>query len=72
MALAFLCVAVFMGGWATGRWDLAAEHTGRFGAWLRGPRLLTLCLCLVFAGVLYLETTPASSRLLGPTLIEQP
>ncbi len=72
MMFALLCVAVFLGGWATGRWDLTGDHAGRFGGWLRGPRLLALCLCLVFAGALYVESTPATSRLLGPTLVEQP
>lgn len=72
MTLAFLSAAVFLAGWVTGRWDLAAEHRGRLGTWLRGPRLLAFCVCLMFVGVLYLEMTPATSRLLGPALLEQP
>ncbi len=72
MAVAWLCVGVFVAGWATGRWDLLAEHRGTFAGWLRGPRLLTVCVCLVFAAVLYLDATPVGSRLLGPALVEQP
>ncbi len=72
MALAFLSVAVFLAGWATGRWDLLAEHRGGIQTWLQGAPLLTLCACLVFLGVLYLEMTPAAFRLLGPALLEQP
>ncbi len=68
MTFALLCVAMFLGGWATGRWDILGEHAGRFGDVLRGPRLLAVCVCLVFAGALYLVHTPASSRLLVPTL----
>ena len=72
MVLALLCVGVFLGGWATGRWDLLVDRRAGLGAWLRGRRLLTLCACLVFAGVLYLEATPAATRLLGPVLLQQP
>ncbi len=70
MALAALCVIVFLGGWATGRWDLGVEHADGFRTRLHGLRLLALCLCLVFAGGLYLHTTPAASRLLGPAIVE--
>lgn len=72
MTLAFLSVSVFLAGWATGRWDLLAEHRGRFETRLQGPLLLTVCACLVFVGMLYLETTPAVSRLLGPALLQRP
>ena len=71
MGLALFCVAVFVAGWVTGRWDIIAERTDRVGAWLRGPRLLVLCGCLVFAGALYVQNTPSTLRLLGPSLLEQ-
>ncbi len=69
MALAFLSVAIFTAGWATGRWDFSAEN--QRPSWLRGLRLLAVCVCLVFAGAVYLEMTPAASRLLGPVLLEE-
>ena len=69
MELALLSVATFTAGWATGRWDFSTEN--QRPSWLRGLRLLAVCVCLVFAGAVYLELTPATSRLLGPVLLEE-
>ena len=69
MAVAWLCVGMFAAGWWTGRLDLLAEPRDHLD-WLRGPRLLIVCVCLVFAGVLYLDAIPVGSRLVGPTLLE--
>ena len=70
--IALLCVATFVAGWATGRWDLLAVARRGIPSWLQGPWLLALCAGIVFVAVLYLGATPLSSRLLGPALLEQP
>jgi hypothetical protein len=69
--IALLCVATFVAGWATGRWDLLAVARRGIPSWLQGPWLLALCAGIVFVVVLYLGETPPTSRLLGPALLEQ-
>ena len=68
MVIALGCVTLFVAGWVTGRWDFVTERREGFAAWLRGPRLLALCVCLVFAGTLYVQHTPPARLLLAPAL----
>ena len=67
-----LLVIMFASGWACGRLDLLAPEPDSRPHWLRGNRLLLVCAALVLAGSLYLQNTAGGTRLIGPSIVEQP